>query len=283
MLAARHGKDDLCPPLNRLGKCIIGCLVTGMKCHDHIHLRNAVIICDVPLQEMQFLITIFLRESAAFLNYICLEIQTDDVDIITLKFSQIIIHGKSKIRLTAAKIQNRDLPLSGKCRKDILDKFQKTVDLFKFVIRVLVDFALRIHYAEIHQKWDWYSFFEDILLYPVVCHDLHRFQCRMLFYFHGLFTLLADKNGSIFALSLYLKLGKTVFEAVCNVGSHFLMCVVLVDGFLTDCRSCLITDSSFDLHRTYTHFGRDIGIFFALSAQDRQHHFLVKLFLQKFL
>ena len=85
MLAARHGKDDLCPPLNRLGKCIIGCLVTGMKCHDHIHLRNAVIICDVPLQEMQFLITIFLRESAAFLNYICLEIQTDDVDIITLK------------------------------------------------------------------------------------------------------------------------------------------------------------------------------------------------------
>ena len=253
MLAARHGKDDLCAPLDCLGKCIIGCLVTGMKCYDHIYLRNAVIICDISLQEMQFLITIFLRESAAFLDHICLEIQADDIDIITLKLSQVIIHGKSKIRLTAAKIQDRDLPLPGKCRKDILDKFQKTVDLFKFVIRVLVDFALCVHYAKIHQKRDRYSFFENILLYPVVCHDLHWFQCRMLLYFHGLFPLLADKNGSIFALSLYLKLGKTIFEAVCDVIEHFLVCIVLVDGLLSDCRGCLIADSSFDLHRTYTH------------------------------
>ena len=111
------------------------------------------------MQEMQLVIAIFLSKAVTFLNNIFFQIKADDIDIVSFEFFQIIIHGKGQIRFATSEIQNRDLPFSGQRRKNILDKFQKTVDLLKFVIRSIVDFALTVHHAKVHKKRNCRPFF----------------------------------------------------------------------------------------------------------------------------
>lgn len=99
-----------------------------------------------------------------------------------------------------SKIQDRDLPLPGQCRKNILNKLQETVDLFELVISRTMDLSFFIHNSQIHQEWNRSSFLQYI--------NLNRLFRLMLFHFDSYFTLFADKNTAIFASSLHLQLGK---------------------------------------------------------------------------
>ena len=71
-------------------------------------------------------------------------------------------------------IQDRDLPLPGQCRKNILNKLQETVDLFELVISRTMDLSFFIHNSQIHQEWNRSSFLQYILFHTIVCQNLNR-------------------------------------------------------------------------------------------------------------
>ena len=56
MLAAWDRKDHLCIPAHCLCQRIISRHITGMQRDNHIHLIDALIICDIPHQKRQLLI-----------------------------------------------------------------------------------------------------------------------------------------------------------------------------------------------------------------------------------
>ena len=72
MLAARNGKDHIRVPADRIVKCIIRSGVTGMKCHDHIHIKRGMIAVDIPQLKMQMPVAVFLGGIVAFFNDISL-------------------------------------------------------------------------------------------------------------------------------------------------------------------------------------------------------------------
>ena len=67
---------------------------------------------------------------------------------------QIIIHGERQIRLAAAKINDHIFPVLIQLRQDILNKFQKTVDLSKFVVTAFYYLSIRGLHAKIYQERD---------------------------------------------------------------------------------------------------------------------------------
>ena len=123
--------------------------------------------------------------------HIFLKIQPYDVYIKTLQFSEIIIHSKSKIGFSAAKIQDRDLSVFRKLRKDIPDKLQKAIDLSELVISGSNDLSILCHNSQIHQKRSCRSLSENVLFHPVMRSDLYLLILRrpVLFCFDGCFSL----------------------------------------------------------------------------------------------
>ena len=238
-----------------------------MKRHNHIDLLYTFIICDIAMQEMQLVIAIFLSKTVTFLNDVLFQIKSDDVDVVSFEFFQIIIHGKCQIRFATSEIQDRDLPFSGQRRKNVLDKLQKTVDLLKFVIRSIVDFPFAVHHSEIHKKRNRRSFFQNVLFHPVVRLNPDRFQRRMLFDLDRLLTFFADQNGTVRTSSLYLKLRKTAFVKVClHIGNDFFPCIICVEHLRSHSGRSLITDTAFQFDRAYPHTGRSIFFSASLTA-----------------
>ena len=83
MLTAGYGKNDFSSPFHCLGKCIIGSCVTGMKRYHHIHTGYTFIICNITMIEMQLLISVSECQRITFLNYICFQVKTYDIYIIS--------------------------------------------------------------------------------------------------------------------------------------------------------------------------------------------------------
>ena len=267
MLTARYRQNHLCIPLDSFCKCIVCRFVTGMERHDHIDFLYTFIICDITMQKMQLVIAVFSGKAVTFLNNVFFQIKSDDIDIVSFEFFQIVIHGKCQIRFATSEIQNRDLPFSGQRRKNILNKFQKTVDLLKFVIRSIVDFALAVHHTEIHKKRNRRPLFQNVLFYPVVRLNPDRFQRRMLFDFDCLPAFFADQNRAIHASSLCLKLRETAFAKVRrHIGNDFFLCMIRVKYLRSHRRGCLITDTAFQFDRAYPHTGRSIFVLASLTA-----------------
>ena len=63
-----------------------------------------------------------------------------------------MVHSKGQVGFSAAEIQNRHFPVPWKLREDILNKFQKTVDLAKFIIFCMDNFPILGLDSQIHQK-----------------------------------------------------------------------------------------------------------------------------------
>ena len=206
MLAAGNGKDHFCIPLYRFGQGEIGSRITRVERHHHIRLLQPFISRNIPLQKLQVVITVFLRQTAASADHILLQIQTDDLHLIPLKFPEKIIHGKSKIRLPAAEIHDRDLPVLWKFRENVLDEFKETVDLPIFVIGCFPNAAFSGHHAQIHKEGHRLSLRKDILLHPVMRKDLRILLHLMRFYFDGMFPLFAHKDAAVGLPSLHLEL-----------------------------------------------------------------------------
>ena len=103
-----------------------------------------------------------------FLNYICFQIQTNNIYIITFQFSQIVIHGKCKIGLSASKIKNGHFPLLIQSWKNVLNKFQKSIDLSELIVFLGNNPAFLIHNTKINKKGDWNIFLKYVLLYTIV-------------------------------------------------------------------------------------------------------------------
>ena len=80
------------------------------------------------------------------------------LDIVFLQNMQIIIHGKCQIRFSTSKIQNRDLSVLLKFWKNILNKFQKPVDLPEFIKSGMYNFSILCHHTQILEKWNRNSF-----------------------------------------------------------------------------------------------------------------------------
>ena len=168
MLAARNGKNDFCTPFNRFCQRIIGRRITGVQCHNHIDLINALISGDVAVQEGQVLKSKLLAQAVAERNDIFFQIQTDDTDRVFLQNMKIIIHRKGQIRFSTSKINDRVRPVRVKIRKYIFDKFQEAVDLAEFIVAGFHNFAFCRHDTEIYQKWDWDAFLKDVFFTTVM-------------------------------------------------------------------------------------------------------------------
>ena len=97
MLTAWNRQYHLRIPLNLFGKCIIGCFVTCMERYHHIYFLHTFIFRNITTQKMQFLISVFFCQSIAFPDHIFLQVQPNDINVISFEFLQIIIHGKCQI------------------------------------------------------------------------------------------------------------------------------------------------------------------------------------------
>ena len=106
---------------------------------------------------------------------------------------------KSKIGFSAAKIQDRDLSVFRKLRKDIPDKLQKAIDLSELVISGSNDLSILCHNSQNHQKRSCRSLSENVLFHPVMRSDLYLLiLCRpVLFCFDGCFPDMTSSDRSI--------------------------------------------------------------------------------------
>ena len=73
---------------------------------------------------------------------------------------KIIVHGKGKIGLSAAKINHSQFPASWQTGTDILNKFQKPVNLPELIVLSVYYFSLRSHDSQLHQKGNGSAFFQ---------------------------------------------------------------------------------------------------------------------------
>ena len=132
---------------------------------------------------------------------------------------QIVIHGKCKIRLATSKVKDRNLPILWKFRKNVLNEFQKSVDLAELVESGMHHFSFLRHHAKICEKWHCCSLFQHILLLAVMghAHHLHRFLAHFLL--NCYFSFLADKYGVRRCSGVHLHLTHLLHEP-----KHFFCC-----------------------------------------------------------
>ena len=82
MLTAWNRQDHLSPPFHCLGQSEICCCIAGMKCHHHVHRRNAFVPCNISLVKMQLVITIRSGQFTAMPYHIFLKIQPGRISLI---------------------------------------------------------------------------------------------------------------------------------------------------------------------------------------------------------
>ena len=163
-----------------------------------------------PLQELQFAVAVFLTQLIAMADHIPLQIQTDDPDIIILQLMEIVVHGKSQVRFPASEVKDGQLPAFLRpvlqARQDVLDKFQKAVDLAELVEFRVDHLSLPGHDSQIHQERHRRPLPEDVSLLSVV--GQVRLFCRLLpgLLFHGDLSLFADQRRDRGLSRLHLEL-----------------------------------------------------------------------------
>ena len=77
MLAARHRQDHPAVPLDRIDQRIIRRRIAGVEGHHHIGTR-ALVVGDVPGEEVQVVVAQLLRRLIAELDHVFFQIQSDD-------------------------------------------------------------------------------------------------------------------------------------------------------------------------------------------------------------
>ena len=243
MLAARHRQDHRRSPLYCFCQGMICGCITGMKRHHHIHMAAPFIGCDISLIKMQFFVMIFFCKTAACLDDISLQIQTDHLDIITFQLMQIVIHCKCKVGFTAPKINDIHLSVFWKPGENILNKLQKAVELLKFIITGILDPARFIHNSQIYQIGHRHTFLQQIFLLPVVGQHGNKILPALCFLsLNCKSALFTGKNCTLNALCLQLKLAEILLHPVVCETEHFLSFMVFMKLFLSHSPCNLIHD-----------------------------------------
>ena len=248
VLTARNREDRLCIPCDCLGQRIIRCCIACMQRHHKIYLIGSLIVCDIAVQEFQLLIPKFLCQRVAVSDHILLQVKPRDPQVKSLLFMQIVIHCKGQIRLSASKIDHRDLPVPAQHRADILDKFQKTVDLAEFIILCLYDLPFHRHHAKLYKKRHRLTFRKQILFRAVVTHVCLRHRYAPVLRLHSHFSFFADQHGGGLAHSLCLQLAIICLHPGQHLLYHFFFCIVCMKFFLSIPACRLKSERSAVLH-----------------------------------
>ena len=253
MLAARYRKNYRSSPLHCFVKRIIGSCITSMKRNHHICLLTSLIGSNISLIKFQFFIMIFFCKTAAGFDYIFFQIQTYNTHIISLQLTKIMIHGKGEIRLAASKINNCNFSVFWKLRKNIFNKFQKTIQLPKLIIFCMSDFSLFCHNSQINQKRHRRPLFQKIMFLPVMCQHRNKsfLFFALLFDFNGCFSFFAHKKCSGSSSALHLKLPKfRMYPFFCH-SANFCLFIILVELLLPHRLCNLIFQLPLYKQRTY--------------------------------
>ena len=206
MLAAGHGQNRPGIPLHRSGQRIVRGSIAGVERYHQVYLVHSLIIRDIPCQKLQLFIAEPLRQLIAAANNILLQIQADNPQVKSLQFPKIIVHGKRQVGFSAAEINHGQFPSSGKRRTDIPDKFQEPVDLPEFIIPAVYHLSLRGHHSQLHQERHRRSFFQNIVLFPVVGQLRRARNPGPLFLLHSYLSFFAyqHRGGHLCRLRLHL-------------------------------------------------------------------------------
>ncbi|MNW45545.1 hypothetical protein D3C74_228120 [compost metagenome] len=127
------------------------------------------------------------------LDDVRLQVKSDHIQFSLLLHRQVMIQRKRQIGLAAAKIDNGQRAALRQMRKNVLNHFEKTIDLLEFIVFFGEYLAFRIHNAKFHQKRNCGSFLQHVLLLPVMGQRPQRFARRRFFQDRHL-ELLADQH-----------------------------------------------------------------------------------------
>ncbi len=182
MLAARYGQDHRRPPAYGLDQGIIRRCVACMQGDDHIRIRLIRILCDIALQKAQSVIIQILGNTAAKIDHVFLQIQTDDVNVFAEFQPEVVVKGEGQVGFSAAEIYDaKRLSLVRQKIKSVRYYFKEAVDLTKLCIMLLDYMTLMIHDAEADQEITIGMIRYDVLLLKVVRKSRHSL-CGCLFY-----------------------------------------------------------------------------------------------------
>ena len=84
MLTARNRQDPLRVPADRLLQRVIRRSIAGMERHDHIDLIRSLVGSNIPMKELQRVISKLLRKTGTVFDHVCLQVQTSDPHRIAL-------------------------------------------------------------------------------------------------------------------------------------------------------------------------------------------------------
>ena len=168
MLAAGDGEDEICLFGNGIVKGIIRGGVAGMECNDHIDAAiGENILGHIGTDEFQPLIAVLPGDFPAALHHIFFQVIADNCGVQPPFHGKIVIQNEGQIGFAAAKIQNGNVTLTV-ILESLINQFNKTIDLLVLIIFCPDDFHILGKYAQIHQRRDVLSLFEDVFLFPVM-------------------------------------------------------------------------------------------------------------------
>ena len=178
---------------------------------------------------------------------------------------QVIIHGKCKIRLSTAKIQDRKFSSLIQFRKDIFDKFQKTVDLTELIGFCTHNLSILRHNSKILKKRHRDSLFQHVLFLTVMAHINLLFPAFFYLTFYGHFSFFTYKNCIIRSLCLHLHLAHIshIFE---KYFTSFFLLHILVKCLIVPERFKLKVKDLFFQYRSYLYL---LYIVFLLRITQR--------------
>ena len=247
--------------------------IAGMKRHDHIDLVDSIVIRNIPLQKSQFFISVFYCQFTTMADHLFFQIQPDDPNVVILKFMQIIVHCKCQIRLPASEIQDRHFPFLIQSRKNILDKFQKTVDLPELIKLCAHDFPILRHHAEILKKRNRDPLFQNVFLTPVMGKIRLLFPAFCLMFLDRHFPLFTHENRIFHVPRIKLHLPE-LFHIGQNPLRRLLRLQILMKRLCFRKGFQLVNPLSAHLHRAY--FDLQNAVFFTRIAQDRLYKFFIQ-------
>ena len=144
--------------------------------------------------KIQPLISVLHGKAAAVVYHILFQIQPNDTHRIFLQYLKVMVHGKGKIGLAAAKVNDGCLLFLVQVWEDVLNELQETVNLAVFIVTAVHNPAFLCHDPQIHQERDRTAFLKDIGLLAVMG---HKPGC-------GLYTGRLVPRSSTVRLLLYL-------------------------------------------------------------------------------
>ena len=166
MLTAGHGEDHLGTPRKGVEQGVIRGGIAGVEGHHHIHGEGSLVAVDVPQFKAQAVVAVFSRRGVAFFDDVRFEIQPDHLRGNTANLRKVIIQNEGQIAFAAAKVIDDDRSVPRKSAVNVVNQFQKAVDLSEFCAFFVVYAPVLIADLQLDQKG--FVARQDVLLFSIV-------------------------------------------------------------------------------------------------------------------